>query len=193
MQPRSPASRPSAPSLLAAALLLPLLLASAGCASYLQSSDNILGVITPYKVEIVQGNVVTKEQIEAIKPGMARVQVRDVLGSPLLTDIFHADRWDYVFTIKRQGTEPQQRNVVVLFDGERLKSVQAPDNLPSEREFDASITRKEDRASGKTPVLELTEEQRRALPVPPPQPEAAASAPEATGPTRPYPPLESAQ
>src|SRR5207237_9267115 len=85
-----------------------------GCAAYLQSSDNFLGLITPYRVEIVQGNVVTKEQLAQVKPGMARQQVRDILGSPLLTDIFHADRWDYVFTIKRQGTEPQERRIVAL-------------------------------------------------------------------------------
>jgi outer membrane protein assembly factor BamE len=161
----------------------------AGCQS-LQSSDNFLGVITPYRVEVVQGNVVTKEQLALVKPGMGRAQVRDILGSPLLTDIFHADRWDYVFTIKRQGTEPQERRIVLLFDGEQLKSVQAPE-LPTEKEFAASITRSKDLPGGKPPVLELTEEQRKALPPPPPQ--EAASAPQPTGPTRPYPPLEAAQ
>jgi outer membrane protein assembly factor BamE len=160
----------------------------AGCQS-LQSSDNFLGVITPYRVEVVQGNVVTKEQLALVKPGMGRAQVRDILGSPLLTDIFHADRWDYVFTIKRQGTEPQERHIVLLFDGEQLKSVQAPE-LPTEKEFAASITRSKDLPSGAPPVLELTAEQRKALPPPPPQ--EAASAPQPTGPTRPYPPLEAA-
>jgi outer membrane protein assembly factor BamE len=162
----------------------------AGCAS-LQSSDNFLGVITPYRVEVVQGNVVTKEQMALVKPGMGRAQVRDILGSPLLTDIFHADRWDYVFTIKRQGTEPQERRIVLLFDGEQLKSVQAPE-LPTEKEFAASITRTKDLPSGAPPVLELSEDQRKALPLPP-RAEAAASAPQPTGPTRPYPPLEAAQ
>ena len=58
------------------------LAALAGCQS-LQSSDNLLGIITPYKVEVVQGNVVTQEQAAAVKPGMSRNQVRDILGSPL--------------------------------------------------------------------------------------------------------------
>ena len=80
--------------------------AAAGCQS-LQSSDSLLGVITPYRLEIVQGNVITKEQAALVKPGMSQAQVRDVLGSPLLTDLFHVDRWDYVFTIRRQGAEPQ--------------------------------------------------------------------------------------
>jgi outer membrane protein assembly factor BamE len=51
----------------------------------------------------VQGNVVTSEQVARVKPGMTRAQVRDILGTPLLTDPFHADRWDYLFTIRRQG------------------------------------------------------------------------------------------
>jgi outer membrane protein assembly factor BamE len=150
----------------------------------LQSSDNFLGFITPYRVEVVQGNVLTKEQVALVKPGQTRAQVRDVLGSPLLTDTFHADRWDYVFTIRRQGAEPQQRKVLVLFDGDKLKSISAQD-LPSERDFVASIDTT--KASGKVPPLALTPEEIKALPVPP-KPQAAASAPEA--PPRSYPPLE---
>ncbi len=172
-----------------AALVLAGLASLSGCASYLQSSDNILGLITPYRVEIVQGNVVTKEQVAAVKPGMSRTQVRDVLGSPLLTDIFHADRWDYVFTIKRQGTEPQQRRVVAYFDDDRLKSIEAPE-LPSEKEFAASISRAKDLPRGEPPVLQLTEEQRKALPIPVPAVDAAASAAVPSGPARTYPPLE---
>ena len=113
------------------AALLPL---SLGACSSLQSSDNFLGVITPYRVEVVQGNVVTKEQAALIKPGMSRSQVRDLLGSPLLADIFHADRWDYVFTIRRRGAEPQQRNVMVLFQDDKVSKFEAAE-LPSEREF----------------------------------------------------------
>src|ERR1019366_10170667 len=69
----------------------------AGCQS-LQTNNNFLGVLPPYRIEIVQGNVITREQAALIKPGLTRAQVRDVLGSPLLTDPFQADIWDYVFT-----------------------------------------------------------------------------------------------
>ena len=164
---------------IACGALLPL----AGCSS-LQSSDSFLGLITPYRVEIVQGNVVTREQIQAVKPGMTRVQVREVLGSPLLTDPFHGDRWDYFFLIRRQGTEPQRRNIVLRFEGDTLKSVDAPD-LPTEQEFVAAISTV--RRSGRVPVLELSEEQRKALPAP-----VRAEPPpaEPTGPARSYPPLE---
>jgi outer membrane protein assembly factor BamE len=131
-----------------------------------------------------------------VKPGMTRTEVRDALGSPLLTDIFHADRWDYVFTIKRPGTQPQERRVVVLFQGDALKSIDAPQDLPGERDFVNSITTAKNAAKGTPPVLELTEEQRKALP-PPRAPEAAAPAADAasapSGPTRNYPPLEASQ
>ena len=151
----------------------------------LQSSENFLGVVTPYRVEVVQGNVVTKEQIDAIKPGLTRSQVRDILGSPLLTDVFHANRWDYVFTIRRQGAEPQVRRVVALFDGDKLKSVEGGGDLPAERDFVASIdTFKTARNAA---PLALTEAQLKALPTPAKPPEAAV--PEPVVP-RTYPPLE---
>ncbi len=170
-----------------AASLMAVALASSGCAS-LQSSDSILGLITPYRVEVVQGNVVTKEQVALVKPGMSRAQVRDILGSPLLADAFHADRWDYVFTIRRQGAEPQLRRIVALFEGEALKSLDTSGELPAEREFVASIDTF--KTSRKAPVLALTDEQIKALPVPerPPAPPA-----EALGPTRSYPPLEASK
>ena len=156
----------------------------AACQS-LQSSDNLLGVITPYRLEIVQGNVITKEQAALIKPGATRAQVRDALGSPLLTDAFHGDRWDYVFTIRRQGTAPQSRAVVVLFDGDTLKSIEGAEDLPAERDFVASI----DSFKPKTPpVLALSDDQRKALPVPPPPAPAESAVPDVAA--RAYPPLE---
>ncbi len=173
--------RHPAPVALAAGIAMLL----AGCES-LQNTDSLFGVITPYRIDIVQGNVVTKEQLALLKPGMSRLQVRDVLGSPLLTDPFHADRWDYIFSIRRPGTEVQRRSVVVRFEGDVVKTVDAPD-LPSENEFIASISRK---ADVKVPRLELSDDERRALPAPR-RPEEAPSAPaEPVGPVRDYPPLE---
>jgi outer membrane protein assembly factor BamE len=165
------------------------LAALGGCTLISQTmSDGITSVITPYRVEVVQGNVVTKEQIAAIKPGTARSRVREVLGSPLLADPFHAQRWDYVFVIRRPGTEPQQRAVVVLFDGDNVKSVEAPD-LPSELDFVASISKPE--RHGEPPKLELTEEERAKLPPPPKvEPTVAAADTAPQGAVRNYPPLE---
>ena len=149
-------------------------------------ADKIARVITPYRVEVVQGNVVTSEQIAILKPGLSRDQVRQVLGAPLLADPFHADRWDYVFLIRRQGTESQQRSVVVRFEGDVVKTVETPE-LPTEREFVASISRS--RSTAPAPVLELSPEQRRALPAPA-RTEAATELPRPQGAVRIYPPLE---
>ena len=157
-------------------------LALTGCES-LQRTDSFLGFITPYRIDIVQGNAITKEQAALIKPGLTRLQVRDVLGTPLVADPFHANRWDYIFTLRRPNTDVQRRSVVVTFDGDVVKTMEAPD-LPSEREFVASISRFKD---PRAPKLELSEEERKALPmpvrreVPPPEP---------MGPVREYPPLE---
>ena len=174
----SPAGRSPA---FAAAVLLALL---AGCQS-LQSADSFLGVITPYRLEIVQGNVITSEQAALVKPGLTRAQVRDVLGSPLLTDPFHANRWDYVFTIRRQGAESQLRRVVVLFKGEGLESIDTGGPLPGEREFVASIDTF--KTSRDAPPLALTDDQLKALPAPS---RPAAPDPVPPAPTRSYPPLE---
>ena len=163
--------------------LAALLLASAGCSSL--QGDRLLGAITPYRVDVMQGNVITKELAANVKPGMSREQVRDLLGSPLLTSAFHADRWDYVFTMRRQGVEPQRRSVVAYFKADVLERLEVPD-LPSEKDFVSSI--RPSRATGAEPVLALTDEQRKALP-PPLKGEATAAA-QPQGANRPYPPLE---
>lgn len=171
----------SIPYALAACATLALL---SGCAAQRYSEDGFFARITPYRIEIVQGNVVTSEQAARVKPGLTRAQVRDILGTPLITDPFHADRWDYVFTIRRDGLPSQRRSVVVWFDGDALKSIEAPE-LPSEREFvqGISVARKKPEPR----VLELTEEQRKALPAPAQAPAAPAAEP--TGPARSYPPV----
>ena len=167
----------------ALAALVAIAAGLAGCEA-LQRTDSLMGFITPYRIDIVQGNAVTKEQAELIKPGMSRLQVRDVLGTPLVSDPFHAQRWDYIFTLRRPGAEAQRRSVVVVFDGDVVKSVDAP-GLPSEREFVASISRTKD---PRAPKLDLSEEERKALPTPV---RREIPAPEPMGPVRDYPPLES--
>ncbi|HLL13383.1 MAG TPA: outer membrane protein assembly factor BamE [Rubrivivax sp.] len=170
------------PVILALPIVSVVCAALSGCQA-LQRTDSFMGFITPYRIDIVQGNAVTQEQAALIKPGLSRLQVRDILGTPLLTDPFHADRWDYLFTLRRPGAQPQRRSVVVHFEGDSVKSIEAPD-LPSEREFVASISRFRD---VRAPKLELSEAERSALPMPP---RREAPPPEPVGPVREYPPLE---
>ncbi len=157
-----------------------------GCSSWVGHNDRFAYVVPLYRVEIVQGNVVTKEQAALVKPGMTRDQVRGVLGSPLLTDPFHADRWDYLFTIRRPGTEPQRRSIVAVFEGDTLKRLDMPEGqLPTENEFVAAIDNVKRKIEPR--VLELTEAQRKALPVPA-RKDSPTEAP--AGATRTFPPLE---
>ncbi len=128
------------------------------CSNFSDRTRGVLDSVTPYKVEVVQGNFVSKEQVEALKQGMTRQQVREILGTSLLTDVFHSNRWDYVFTIKRQGVEPQQRRLTLFFNGELLERFEG-DQMPSEEEFVATIDTRKGRSGGKVPVLEATEEQ----------------------------------
>ena len=169
-----------------------LLAASAlgGCSMFHapMTMKEFVAYIQPYKPDIVQGNVVTTEQISQVKPGMSRAQVRDILGSPLIADPFHAQRWDYVFTLKRQGVDDQKRSFVVRFDKDAVEKIEAPE-LPTEDQFVASISRKKLPAT--TPKLALSDAERAALPAPPPV-AAAASAVVLAGATRAYPPLEPA-
>jgi outer membrane protein assembly factor BamE len=176
---------------LAAAMLLAGL---AGCSTVDNATHSFASAITPYKVEVVQGNFVSKEQVDALQKGMTRDQVRSVLGTPLVTSLFHGNRWDYVFTIHRQGVEPQKRHLIVYFENELMDHVEG-DTMPSESEFVTTLDNK--RKLGKVPRLEATEEELRAFQAKNQQasaspataaPAAAAAAPAPTN----YPPLESA-
>ncbi|CAN5671717.1 hypothetical protein BH10PSE18_BH10PSE18_11050 [soil metagenome] len=171
--------------LLAAAVAATAVLGA--CSTVNESTRNALVAVTPYKVEIVQGNFVSKEQVDLLKVGMSRQQVREILGTSLLTDVFHSDRWDYVFTIRRQGVESQQRRLTLFFNGELLARFEG-DTMPSEQEFVATLDGR--KRSGKIPQLEATEDELKKLT--PAKPAATGAAPAALPPLpASYPPLES--
>lgn len=89
-----------------------------------------------YRHEVLQGNFISKEQAQAVQVGMKREQVRQILGTPLITDTFRADRWDYVFTMKnRKGVAPQKYMLSVFFVGDLLARVEGADELPTGQEF----------------------------------------------------------
>ncbi|NSX12633.1 outer membrane protein assembly factor BamE [Cupriavidus taiwanensis] len=131
---RSSAMRPTlVVSLLAAALL------AGACSAYDSTSRKVANAITPYRINIVQGNFVSREAASQLREGMTRDQVKFLLGTPLLTDVFHANRWDYVFSFRRGNTAVvQQRRYTVFFDGDRLVKF-GGDELPSEYELIAEI------------------------------------------------------
>lgn len=154
----------------------------AGCGSVHQDT------FKPYVPEVVQGNFVSKEQRQALRPGMVKVQVRDILGTPLVSSLFHADRWDYVFSIKRQGVPAQSFRLMVVFKGDVLDQIES-DLLPSESEFAGRLVRP--RATGQPPKLEATEEDLKRFTAKKPQ-EAEAPRPALAPLPSSYPPLEPA-
>ena len=112
----------------------------AGCGTYDSVTQRIAQSITPYRITVVQGNFVSAEAAAQMQVGMSRDQVRQLLGTPLLADMFHADRWDYVFYFKRGSTSVvQQRDFVVNFAGDRVASWSGGEDLPSNLELLAEI------------------------------------------------------
>ncbi|AUT69535.1 outer membrane protein assembly factor BamE [Paraburkholderia hospita] len=112
----------------------------AGCSTYDSLTQRFAQSVTPYRITVVQGNFVSKEAAAQMQVGMSRAQVRQVLGTPLLSDMFHADRWDYVFYFKRGSTAVvQQRDFIVIFTGDRVASWSGGEDLPSNLELLAEI------------------------------------------------------
>lgn len=82
-------------------------------------------IVTEYRIDVQQGNVLSQDMVSQLKPGQTRDQVRFLLGTPLLTDIFHANRWDYVYRLQDGRTKAvETRRLTVFFDQEgRLEKV----------------------------------------------------------------------
>lgn len=100
---------------------LPVLLPLAACSNV--KMPDVASAITPYRIDIRQGNYITQEMVAQLKPGMTRDQVRFLLGTPLVADIFHADRWDYIYSFKPGRGETQLRRFAVYFEDGKLARV----------------------------------------------------------------------
>lgn len=83
-----------------------------------QPGKTITSVINPYRPDMQQGNLVTKEMVEQLHLGMTKLQVQFLLGVPLLRDMFHQDRWDYVYYLNPRFGQPEHRRLTVFFDAE---------------------------------------------------------------------------
>lgn len=112
-----------------------LALTLAGCGFL--SRDQLDNFSLTYRIDIQQGMVVTQEMADQLKPGMTREQVKFVLGTPLLTDPFHANRWDYPFRFQPGRGRIEERRFTVYFDNDRFTHFDG-DKLPTEEEFAAS-------------------------------------------------------
>lgn len=94
------------------------------------SCGTALPTVKPYKLDVQQGNVVTSKMLLQLRPGMTKSQVRFIMGTPLIQDSFHGNRWDYVYQLREGGKIKEQRRVILDFENELLKSVRG-DVIPA--------------------------------------------------------------
>lgn len=93
------------------------------CISLLLSGCAVDFLSWTHRIDIQQGNIITQEDVDQLKPGMNRNQVRFIMGTPLIQDPFHKDRWDYVYTLKRGSGEYTKQRVTVEFTEGRLSRI----------------------------------------------------------------------
>lgn len=125
------------------AIFLSALLCAA-CSNYPAS----LPSIKPYKMDIQQGNVVTPKMMMQLRPGMTKAQVKFVMGTPLISDSFHANRWDYFYQMRKDGRIVEQRRVILDFEDEKLTRVRG-DVVPAGSNSSAAPS---DSPANKAPV-----------------------------------------
>ncbi len=90
-----------------------------------------------YKVAIQQGNVITQQMIDDLKPGMTREQVAYVMGEPVIRNPFDDDRWDYVYTLRIPGSVDRQVTMSLFFTGGVLSHFTG-DLAPSDQQAEAA-------------------------------------------------------
>jgi outer membrane protein assembly factor BamE len=105
-------------------IFLPAFCAAAALALLAGCSVPRIPGITPYKMDIQQGNYVSQEMVAQLKPGLTKDQVRFTLGTPLLTDIFHGERWDYVYWREDPAGKREQRKLAVYFQDGKLARIE---------------------------------------------------------------------
>ena len=89
-----------------------------GCGNF--GSMDFPGV---YKISIPQGNIITQDMVDQLRPGMTKRQVIFVMGTPLVRDPYHQDRWDYVYNFQPGGGERGQERLSVVFEDDQLLSI----------------------------------------------------------------------
>ncbi|MNN53308.1 Outer membrane protein assembly factor BamE precursor [compost metagenome] len=101
-----------------------------------------LGIFSPYRPDIQQGNFVSQEMVAQLREGMTQEQVIFLLGTPLLTDVFHAERWDYAFRMQKGNGEITSSRVTVHFKDKLVSSFEGGGDLPTEKDYLARIADK---------------------------------------------------
>jgi outer membrane protein assembly factor BamE len=84
-----------------------------------------------YRIDVQQGNYVTQDLVAKLKVGMTRAEVRQLLGTPLLTDVFHNDRWDYLFTSAARFKRDESKRLTIVFKDDKVASFSGEGQPPA--------------------------------------------------------------
>ena len=95
-------------------------------------------LFTVHKIDVQQGNAIDPKKVEQVKIGMTREQVKFLMGPPLITDVFHPERWDYIYFLIPDYGETERRHLMVLFEGDKVASLEKSD-IPEPEAAEASI------------------------------------------------------
>ena len=107
-------------------------------ATVLSGCSSVPRIVNEYKIDVQQGNVLTQEMVSQLKPGQTKDQVRFILGTPVLADVFHANRWDYVYRLQKGSTGlVEERKFAVFFDADG-KLVRVAGDVAAAQESDAT-------------------------------------------------------
>ena len=105
-------------------ILMSTLFGLAGCSSLpSMSSLSKYNLLSPYKLDVRQGNYFTADMVDKLQIGMTRPQVQFVMGTPLVNDIFHANRWDYVYYLRHEGVATDSKRVALFFTDDKLARI----------------------------------------------------------------------
>lgn len=110
--------------------------ATATTAGVVQSvkQEKLFGILPIFRPDVQQGNFISREMVAQLRVGMTPEQVRFVLGTPMLTDVFHAERWDYPFRLQKGNGEITSSHVLVFFENNRVARFEGGD-LPDEKDY----------------------------------------------------------
>jgi len=86
--------------------------------------SSYIPTFTPYKIEVRQGNLITQEMRDKLKLGMTQSQVKLVLGAPLINDVYHANRWDYIYRLNEKGELIENQRLTLFFDKDSLVRIE---------------------------------------------------------------------
>lgn len=130
---------------------------------WLAACSRPMFIVTEYRIDVQQGNVLSQEMVAQLKPGQTREQVRYILGSPMLTDMFHANRWDYVYRLQNGRTgSVESRRLSVFFNAEgRLEKVEGDVEVAQASDLTAPVA--------KMQVIDLGSVPADGKPLPPPE------------------------